>query len=200
MISLQMLEGRNLSVGYPEPILSNLDISVKSGEIMGLYGPSGAGKTSLGRVLAGLQKPLAGQVLLEGKPLPTKGRRAVQYLYQSAASAMNPRWSLRRILQEAGSHDPDIAHFLGVEAAWFDRYPHEISGGQLMRLSLLRALTVQPKYLIADEISAPLDAINQARLWGLLSELAQSKGLGILAISHDLALLQKITSAGIQRL
>lgn len=195
-----MLEGRNLSVGYHEPILSNIDIVVKSGEIKGLYGPSGSGKSSLGRVLAGLQKPLAGQVLLESKPLPIKGRRAVQYLFQSAAAAMNPRWTLRRILQEAGSHDPEIARFLGIETAWLNRYPHEISGGQLMRLSLLRALTVQPKYLIADEITAPLDAINQARLWGLILELAQSQGLGILAISHDLALLQKITSAGIQRL
>ncbi|MDH2327413.1 ATP-binding cassette domain-containing protein [Cereibacter sp. SYSU M97828] len=163
-----------------------IGLTIAKGEIVGLTGPTGVGKTTLGRALAGLPSRWPGAVALDGGPVALG---AVQYLHQHPILAMNPRWHLRRIVEEAGPHDPDLAARLGIAPAVLDRFPHEASGGQLQRISVLRGLAARPRFLIADEITAPLDAITQARIW---KALAARPGIGILAISHDRALLDRI--------
>ncbi|WP_374301207.1 ABC transporter ATP-binding protein [Paracoccus sp. (in: a-proteobacteria)] len=188
-----MLEGRDLSAGFGgRPLFSHLTICLPPGRILGLHGPSGAGKTTLGRVLAGLHRPGAGTVLLGGSPLPRTGPLPVQYLHQSPLAAMNPRWRIGRILSEGGQPDPGLQTATGIETGWLDRFPHELSGGQLQRVSILRALAARPRYLVADEITAPLDPIAQARIWHLLADIAARDGIGILAISHDASLLDRV--------
>ncbi|RIY02659.1 ATP-binding cassette domain-containing protein [Aureimonas flava] len=191
-----MLEALALGHAYAPgvPALREVSIRVAPGEVVGLSGPSGIGKTTLGRLLAGRLRPQAGSVRLDGQPLPERGFRPVQYLAQHPVLDMNPRWRVARVLAEAGRPDPALAARLGIDPAWEGRYPHELSGGQLQRVSLVRALGPRTRFLVADEISAPLDAIAQADLWRLLLALCAERGLGILAISHDAALLARIAS------
>ena len=192
-----MLEARNLAAGFGTiPLFQNVSLRLEAGRILGLWGRSGAGKTTLGRVLAGLHPPMAGEVLLDGSPLLPKGVRPVQYLHQNPLLAMNPRWRIGRILAEAGRPDPHLARACGIEPDWLSRYPHELSGGQMQRISILRALTVRPRYLVADEITAPLDPASQARLWHALRDIASARRIGVLAISHDRALLDRICCLG----
>ena len=191
-----MLEGRDLCAGFGAPLFRDVTLHLPPGGILGLHGPSGAGKTTLGRVLAGLHRPRRGTVWADGAPLPREGPQPVQYLHQAPLLAMNPRWRIGRILSEAAAPDPLHARRLGIGADWSSRFPHELSGGQLQRISILRALSARPRYLIADEITASLDAISQRRFWAVLSDIAVQDGIGILAISHDRALLDRICTCG----
>ena len=191
-----MLEAIDLTFAHRpgEPVLRDVSIRVAPGEVVGLSGRSGIGKTTLGRLLAGRLRPQAGAVHLDGRPLASRGFRPVQYGAQHPVLDMNPRWRVGRILSEAGVPDPDLAERLGVDPGWARRFPHELSGGQLQRVALLRALRPDTRFLVADEISAPLDAIAQAEIWRLLLRLCSERGLGILAISHDAALLTRVAS------
>lgn len=188
-----MLEGVDLAGGYDgRAVFRGVSLRLAPGQILGLEGPSGQGKTTLGRLLAGLQPPLQGAVLLDAAPLPRRGACPVQYLPQHPLGSMNPRWRIRRILAEAAPPGPQDLAAVGVDPAWLERFPHELSGGQLHRVSLLRALLVRPRYLIADEITASLDQLSQAEIWRVLQDLARDRGIGILAISHDTALLRAV--------
>lgn len=170
-------------------VLDGCSIEVGPGESLGLFGPSGIGKSTLARVLAGLLGPDSGQVLLAGQAVRGP-RREVQYLAQDAAAAMNPRWRVARILEEAGAgEDGDL-----VPGDWLDRFPHELSGGQLQRVSLARALRTRPSYLVADEITASLDALTQVHVWEDVVRAAREHGVGLLVVSHDAALLSHVTS------
>lgn len=193
---MRMLEARNISVGFGSNVLlSGLCLRLNPSKIIGLGWTSGSGKTTFGRALAGLHPVQAGDVLLDGARLQMRGARLVQYLPQQALAAMNPRWKIGRILTEAGPLRLDMAQALGVEETWLHRLPHEISGGQLQRISILRALGAHPRYLIADEITAALDPVAQAQIWGQLCRLAQDAQIGILAISHDAALRARIAQS-----
>ncbi|UFM64469.1 ATP-binding cassette domain-containing protein [Paracoccus sp. MA] len=191
-----MLEARGLCYRHDPrlPLIEDISLKIASGEILGLSGPSGCGKSTLARLLAGYLRPLAGQVLLDGAPAARGGPSPVQYLPQSPIQTMNPRWRIGRIIAEGAPPAPALAAKLGVEPGWTTRFPHELSGGQLMRVALLRAVAISPRFLIADEISAPLDAVAQAELWHVLLGLARETGIGILAISHDEALLSRIAT------
>jgi len=192
-----MLEARNLAAGFQrKPLFEGLNLRLPKGAILGLAGPSGSGKTTLGRTLAGLHPPLRGEVTLDGKPLPRRGCLPVQYLHQNPLLAMNPRWRIGKVLSEAAPVTPAQLPAFGIDPDWLGRFPHELSGGQLQRVSILRALAARPSCLIADEITASLDQISQAQIWQLLAGLCQSAGIGILAISHDAALLSRIATAG----
>lgn len=191
-----MLEARNLSVKFGKRLVfEGVSLSLKRSSIYCISGPSGCGKTTLGRIFAGLNRPSKGDVTFDGSKLPSSKRWPVQYLYQSPLSAMNPRWKIRKIIAEAGETDAETARMLGVEAEWDDRYPHELSGGQLQRVSILRALGAKPDFLVADEITSALDPIAQAQIWHLLMGLTQKYELGIVAISHDTSLLSRIGDA-----
>ncbi|GHA23859.1 peptide ABC transporter [Devosia pacifica] len=187
-----MLEGRDLSFGYAgTSLFEQLSLAVPPRTIVGLTGRSGRGKSSLGRILAGHLRPSSGTVVIDGQPRKCGALDSVQYLHQTPIFAFNPRWRIERILSEAWPCDADTRRSLEIPDALLRRYPHELSGGELQRVAVLRALAPGVRYLIADEITAALDPITQARLWRVLQERV-ADGLGILAISHDRALLQRI--------
>lgn len=193
-----MLEVRRLSFGFAKarPILDGVSLALGQGEILGLSGPSGTGKSTLGRIVAGYLTPQKGEVLLDGAA-PAPGYRGVQHIHQSSIFAVNPRWRLGRIISEAWQPDDLTLDAIGVSRSWFDRYPHEISGGELQRVVLVRALGPETRFLVADEVSAMLDPITQVDIWTFLMDRCR-QGLGILAISHDAALLKRISSRQLQ--
>lgn len=188
-----MLEAQNITAAFGKrKIFTDVSLKLASGNIYSVHGPSGCGKTTLGRTLANLHKPQSGTITLNNKTPDQYPIWPVQYLYQSPIQAMNPRWSIAKIIMESGPYDAAHAKRLGVQSEWLERFPHELSGGQLQRVSILRALGAQPTFLIADEITAALDPIAQAQIWRLLMHLAKEHQMGILAISHDHDLLKKI--------
>lgn len=193
-----MLALRSVDFGFAKAnqILKDVSLKLDKGEIVGLSGKSGAGKSTLGRIIAGHLNPDSGQVLLEGKEF-APGYRAVQYIHQSSIFTVNPRWRLGRIISEAWQPDDVTLDAIGVSRNWFGRYPHEISGGELQRVVLVRALSPQTRFLVADELSAMLDPITQVEIWSFLMKRC-AQGLGILAISHDEALLKRVSSRQIE--
>ncbi|WP_018085274.1 ABC transporter ATP-binding protein [Desulfurispora thermophila] len=190
------LEAREVSFCYPGGpwLLQRCSLHVEAGEIVGLAGPSGCGKTTLARLLAGYEQPRAGSVALDGVPLPRRGYCPVQLVFQHPEKAVNPRWRMRRVLAEAGQLDPSLLERFGIHPAWLERYPAELSGGELQRFCIVRALAPATRYLIADEMTAMLDAITQAQIWQAVLATARERNLGLLVISHQTALLRRLCS------
>lgn len=188
------LEAREASYRYDQKswVFEQMNMQVQQGEAVGLWGPSGCGKTSLGRILAGYAEPVAGQVLLDGKPLPRTGACPVQLVFQHPEKAVNPRWRMRRVLQEASVQDEHLLEALGIQPTWLDRRPGELSGGELQRFCVARALGTATRYVIADEMTTMLDAITQAQIWHTVMEVARQRNLGLLIISHDRDLLDRL--------
>lgn len=116
----------------------------------------------------------------------------MQFLSQSPIFATNPRWSIGRILSEAWMPDEMAIQTLGIRKSWLDRYLHELSGGEMQRITILRALAPGLRYLVADEITSMLDPLAQAEIWQALLDVAKRRAIGILAISHDADLLGRI--------
>lgn len=189
-----MLEARDLAFRHrpDRRLLDGVSLRIAPGETVGLSGPSGCGKTTLGRLLAGCMAPARGAVLLDGAPLPRAGCLPVQYLPQTPILAMNPRWRIGAILREAFVPDEALLSRLGIEPLWHRRFPHELSGGELARVSIARALAPGLRFLVADEVTSALDPVAQARIWRALLALARERGIGILAVSHDEALLRRL--------
>lgn len=189
-----LLEGKNLSFGYGkgEYILKDFNISLESGERVGLVAKSGYGKSTLAKILAGYQKPTKGQILLDGSPIPKKGYYPVQLIYQHPEKAINPRWKMQEVLKEGGVLDEGIMEEMGIEKHWLTRYPQELSSGELQRFSIARALGKETKFLIADEITTMLDVISQAQIWNILLHQVEKKDLGLLVITHNIHLAKRI--------
>jgi oligopeptide/dipeptide ABC transporter ATP-binding protein len=177
---------------------------------MGLVGESGCGKSSLGRLAVGLVRPTSGAVLLDGEPLSVIGPRArplqdlrIQMVFQNAAGSLNPLRTvgsqiadgMRRLRQPRFARRKQsiaIMERLGLPSAIIDSYPTQLSGGQRQRIAIARALAAEPQILVLDEPLASLDASAQAQVANLLQDLATSDGLGMLLISHDLAVVKHI--------
>lgn len=192
-----ILEARDVTFYYRgrrhTPVLENFSISVSSGERMGLKAPSGRGKTTLCRLLAGYEKPAKGQVLLDGRPVREyRGVCPVQMVWQHPETVVDPLLTLGKTLNEAGAVEQRLLDALHIEPGWLTRYPSELSGGELQRFCLARALNPEVRFLLCDEISAMLDLVTQAQIWKFLLEEAQRRGLGMLVVSHDEALLEKV--------
>jgi peptide/nickel transport system ATP-binding protein len=188
------LEGKSLSFGYKRSqlLLEVMDITVQAGERVALVGPSGCGKSTLTMILAGYLKPLSGAVLLDGKPLPLKGYCPVQLIYQHPEQAVNPRWKLGDTLAEAWEPSKTFLSEMGINPEWLNRYPTELSGGELQRICIARAFAPQTRFIIADEISTMLDMITQAQIWDLILKTISKRHIGLLAVTHSMELAERI--------
>lgn len=175
-------------------ILQDLDFGVEQGERVGLLAPSGYGKTTLAMLLAGYLKPSKGEILLDGMPMQSRGVCPVQLICQHPEYAVNPRWRLRRVLEESGQMQKDMLDSIGIEREWLDRFPRELSGGELQRFCVARALMSSPSFLICDEISTMLDVVTQAQIWNRICDEADSRNMGIVVITHNPSLAERICS------
>ena len=157
------LEAKDLSFCYHKgnrQILNHVSLSFDSSERLGLAAPSGFGKTTFCKILAGYEKPDEGLVLLDGKPLSEyKGYCPVQLIWQHPQEAVNPRRKMKTVLEEGDVLDEHLIRGLGIEKEWLERYPGELSGGELQRFCIARALGEKTRFLLADEITAMLDQI-----------------------------------------
>ena len=198
--SCGLFQVKDLTYHYPKasPLFQDVEMTIAPGEVVGLYGPSGSGKSTMAQIMSGYKKPTKGKVMIGGKPIVETSLHPVQLIWQHPENVMNPRWRMRQMLGEVGELQMDLVAELGLKKEWLSRWPSELSSGELQRFSLVRALSVNIKYLIADEITTMLDAVTQAQIWHILLEIAKERQIGILAISHDLHLLQRVSNRIIQ--
>ena len=195
------LEAKNVYFRYGRKlpwVLEDCSIRIESGKCTALSAPSGYGKTTLAMLLSGYLEPEKGKILLDGAPLPKKGICPVQLIGQHPEYAIDPRWRMKRVLDECGGCDDALLDMLGIERAWLNRFPRELSGGELQRFCIARALMSGPRYLICDEISTMLDVITQAQIWNVVLNEAGRRGIGVLAVTHNRHLAQKIASRTIE--
>jgi peptide/nickel transport system ATP-binding protein len=194
--------------------LDGADLKVRAGEVVALVGESGSGKTTLARTFMGLERPVSGTVLWNGKPLDHSGRglkalrRHVQLVLQDPLGALNPRHTVyesvaeglrvHKLVAKSGKSETELVAAAMSSAGLrppqtlFLRYPHELSGGQRQRVLIAGALAVQPSLLIADEPVSSLDASIRGEILALLLKLREQFGLGVLVVTHDLGLAWNI--------
>lgn len=196
------LEIRNVSYRYTKngrQILDNFSLTMDNTERIGLTAPSGYGKTTLCRLLAGYLKPDQGEVLLDGKPLSSyKGYCPIQMIWQQPEFAVNPKLRMREVLLEGDQVEERIVCGLGIEDGWLTRFPGELSGGELQRFCIARALGRRTKFLIADEISTMLDLITQSQLWNFLLEEVERRKIGLITVSHNQELMEWVCTRQIK--
>jgi peptide/nickel transport system ATP-binding protein len=184
---------------------------VGGGEILALVGESGSGKTTVSRCIVGAHAAYAGSVFIDGEELPRDTRyrtalqrRTLQYVFQNPYGALNPRrtigqtmlqWAKVLGIDAAAERRQRVTHALdrvGLESHYFARYPNELSGGQQQRVAIARALVSNPVFLICDEITSALDVSVQASVVNLLIDLCRATGLGVLFVTHNLALVGSV--------
>lgn len=217
-----LIEVTDLSVHFPsqrgakaaarKPLraVDGVSFSVAPGESVGMVGESGCGKSTIARVLLALQKPTSGKLRLDGKEVdfdqPARLRRSAQMVFQDPFSSLNPRlrvWT--QVAEPVRGHlgvrsKADLRHramqalaAVGFDEKALDRFPHQFSGGQRQRIALARALSIEPRLLVADEPMASLDVTSQAEISELLIRLREERELALLLISHDLAGIGALT-------
>lgn len=190
------LEIKNVSYQYTkkEPkILDHFCLTVDQNERVGLEAPSGYGKTTLCKLLSGYLKPDQGMILLDGKPLSSyRGYCPVQMIWQQPEFAVNPRLRMREVILEGDQVEERVICGLGIEEDWMNRFPGELSGGELQRFSIARALGKRTEFLIADEITTMMDLITQSQIWNFLLKELQEREIGLITVSHNQELLEKV--------
>jgi peptide/nickel transport system ATP-binding protein len=219
-----LLEARNLKKQYELPavpfgrskIINALDgvsITLRQGETLGLAGESGCGKSTVARLLMGLDEPTSGDILFRGRELSRFNRaekfsfrRSIQMIFQDPYSSLNPRMRIGDIIGEPllihrsvpGSEQKEkvlaLMNQVGLPPEQYDRYPHQFSGGQRQRIGVARALALTPEIIIADEPLSALDISIQAQIINLLLNLQKTLRLSYLLISHDLAVIRHLSS------
>jgi oligopeptide/dipeptide ABC transporter ATP-binding protein len=192
--------------------VNSVTLSIRRGEVLGLVGESGCGKSSLARSLMMLVRPSSGQVLLEGQDLTLLNekalrstRRRIQMVFQDPYASLNPRMNVYAILAEpitvhglrkgaeVGARVRELIAMVGLPENALQKYPHEFSGGQRQRIAIARALALEPELLIADEPVSALDVSIQAQIINLLQELVKALNLSLLFIAHDLSVVRHLS-------
>lgn len=174
-------------------LYDDFSLTIESGERVGIIAPSGFGKTTLCKLIAGYEKPLAGEILLDGKQISSyKGYCPVQMIWQHPETVLNPRLRMKHVLEEAEDIPEHVIKGLGIRDEWLSRFPQELSGGELQRFCIARALSPRTRFILADEISTMLDLITQKQIWDFLIEEIRSREAGLIAVSHSPALLERI--------
>lgn len=189
------LKAENISFKYRNSdkfILENVDFEINSGEIVGLVAPSGFGKTTLAKILAGYEKADKGRVITSGIDKKTSTYNPVQLIFQHPEKAVNPKWRMSKILNEAFEPSKKLLDYMGIKDEWLTRYPSELSGGELQRFCVIRALSKETKFLIADEMTTMLDAITQAQIWNVVIDYVKENNIGMIVISHEKALMDRL--------
>lgn len=182
-----LLKAENINFKYrgDKYILKDINLSVDSGEIVGIVAPSGFGKTTFAKILAGYIRPDKGRVILEGCEKNKNAFNPVQLIFQHPEKSVNPKWKMRKILNEAYEVSDEMIEAMGIKKEWLNRWPSELSGGELQRFCVLRALSPQTKFLITDEMTTMLDAITQAQIWNVVIDYCKKNKIGLIVISHD---------------
>ena len=188
------LRAEKINFKYKEDkyILKDIDFTIKSGEVVGLVAPSGFGKTTLAKILAGYENPERGTVTIDGEKITNKGYNKVQLIFQHPEKSVNPRWKMDKILKEAYTPSKELLEDMGIKKEWLNRWPSELSGGELQRFCVVRALSPETKFLIADEMTTMLDAITQAQIWDVVLKHVKKYNIGLVVISHEKALIDRI--------
>ena len=196
------LEARDISFKYGEgtrQILNHVTLTVEAGEKVGIMAPSGYGKTTLCKIPAGYEKPDQGEVLLDGTPIRAfRGYSPVQMVWQHPELSVNPKRRLRTVTAEGDWSFEDtgerarIEAELGIRDEWKERFPVEVSGGELQRFCIARALGRRTKLLIADEMTTMLDLITQGQIWDFVLKELKRRDIGMIAVSHSPELLEKV--------
>ena len=201
-----LLTVENLSKEYiKKKILNNVSFSLKKGEILGVLGKSGAGKSTIGKILLQLSRPTTGTILFEGKALSEVPRRDIQAIFQDPYSALNPSLKIGEILEE-----PLIANGVfqnkkerrkkveetlvkvGLLESDYEKYPEELSGGQQQRVCIAGAIILSPKLIICDEPIASLDLAIQVQILDLINKINQEEGITFIFITHNLPAVYRI--------
>jgi peptide/nickel transport system ATP-binding protein len=192
--------------------VDDVSLTVRAGETLGVVGESGSGKTTLGRMLVRLLDPTAGSIHYRGRDIARLGdkalrplRRELQMVFQDPVSSLNPRRSIGesiadplRAAGELGDREivgrvGELLERVGLDAAWYHRYPHEFSGGQRQRVGIARALAPAPKLIVCDEPVSALDVTTQAQVVALLGELQRDLDLSLVFVAHDLAVVRQVS-------
>ncbi|WCK05427.1 nickel ABC transporter ATP-binding protein NikE [Agrobacterium tumefaciens] len=182
----------------------DVNLTLKEGEVFGLAGESGSGKTSVARMIMGLSRPTSGNLLIDA-PAPERGKRLTQIVYQNPGTSLNPKRTVRQTLtlplksigmdgQPRENRMQELMGLVRLPQSYLGKYPHELSGGQKQRVAIARALAAEPKILILDEPTAALDVSVQKTVIDLLLQLREELGLTYLMISHDLSLMRNFCS------
>lgn len=213
-----MLELKGLQIAYPGPprhvAVSDIDLVVASASTVGLVGESGSGKSSIARCVMGLVRATEGTVVLDGTDVTNPRGRAldllrskVQMVFQDPRSSLNPRvdvgTSVEEAVRVAAKGSPrggsplattrDLFDMVGLDPALTTRYPHQLSGGQLQRIAIARALARRPQMLLLDEVTASLDVSAQAVVLNVLRGIQREHGIAMLYISHDLSVIRYVS-------
>ena len=209
LLSMRGLSKTFMSDRGPVYAVRDVDLGIERGSIVGLVGESGSGKTTLGRTLLRLIEPTAGSIRFDGVELNGLGRvamrrmrRRMQIIFQDPIASLNPRLRVQAIVGEGliahrigdrGLRRDKVAALLeevGLKPDDMSRYPHEFSGGQRQRIGIARALALDPEFIVADESVSALDVSIQAQVLNLLLDIRQRRGLTMLFIAHDLAVVE----------
>ena len=189
------LKAENISFKYPSSknyLLKDINLELDNNKIIGLIGDSGSGKSTLCKILSGYVTNYEGNVTFDGNPLPKKGFKPVQLIYQHPEKVMNPKWKMSQVLGESWDVSDDFLKEFGIQKTWLTRFPQELSGGELQRFSVLRSLNPNTKFLIADEMTTMLDAITQVQILESVLKVVKERKMGFLLVSHDMDLVNTI--------
>ena len=205
ILSVKGLCKRYERSGHGISAVHDVSLELHEGEILGVVGESGSGKSTLLHLISGLEAPDEGHIYLDGRELYTKrslaDRRDIQMIFQDAAASFHPRRTVGRSISDAfyslmgRSEEPDLPALcreVGLDALLAQRYPRFLSGGQCQRFAIARAIAASPRVLLCDEITSALDVSSQAQILSLLSSLRRDKGMSLIFVSHDLAVVSSL--------